>query len=84
MKRKESAPWEATVLGREVEDIKASEKRGVAELKWAKENQSLTDHQYHCPWTPQPETPGWGLGTETQALEFSSKEGTRVDCVETA
>ena len=36
------------------------------------------------PGTPQPEMLGRGLGTETQALEeVSSRERTRVRCVET-
>ena len=41
------------------------------------------NHWYFCPWTPQPETLWWGLGTETQALEVSSRERTSVGCVET-
>ena len=33
--------------------------------------------------SPQPETLQQGLGAETQASEVSSREGTRVGCVET-
>ena len=32
----------------------------------------------------KPETPNQGLGTETLASEFSSRERTGIDCVETA
>ena len=34
--------------------------------------------------TPQPEKLGRGLGTETQAPEVSTRERTRVGCLETA
>ena len=46
-----------------------------------KQCESCTDHWYHC---LGPETHGSGLGTETQATEVSSRERTKVGCVETA
>lgn len=65
-------------------DFKVSEKSAATGMKRAKPSESHTDHWYHCPWTPQPETLRWGLDAETQALEISSRERTRVGCVETA
>ena len=65
-------------------NLKASEKSTAAGLKRAKQKESHTNHQYHCPWTPQPEMLRWRLDAETQATEVSSGERTRVGCVETA
>ena len=50
------------------------EKNAAAKLRRAKENEGCIDNWYHCPWTPQPETLGWGLGAETQTSELNSKE----------
>ena len=60
------------------------EKSTVAGLRRAKKSESQTDHQYHHPLTPQPETLERGWGIETQGLEVSSRERTRVGSVETA
>ena len=51
-------------------NLKASEKSVAAGLRRAKK-ENHTDHPYHHPWTMQPETLRWGLGTETQASEVS-------------
>ena len=61
-------------------------KSTAARMRRAKqrERESCTNHQYHHPQTPQPETLRWGLGTETQTLEVISGERTRAGCVETA
>ena len=58
------------------------EKSVAAGLRRSKQKKSYTDHWYHCPQTPQPETVRWGLGAETQASEVSSRERTRVGCLE--
>ena len=49
-----------------------TEKSAAAGLRRAKQSESHTDHMHHCPW---------GLGTETQAPEVSTGEGTRVGCI---
>ena len=46
-------------------NIKASEKSTAVGLRRAKQNESLTDHWYHHPKTPQPEIFMWGLDAET-------------------
>ena len=51
-------------------------------MRRAKQKESLTDHKYHRPQTPQPETLRWRLGSDTQALEVRSSKRTRVDHVE--
>ena len=63
-------------------NLKASEKSSAARLRRAKQKESHRDHHYQHPWTTQPETLRRGLGAETQASEVSSKERTRVGCVE--
>ena len=65
-------------------NIKALEKSSAARLRRAMQRESCTDHWYHHPWKPQPEMLGWGLGAVSQTLEVSSREKTRVGCVETA
>ena len=55
-------------------DLKVVEKNTAAELRRAKSRESHIDHQHHCPQTPQSETTGQGLGSETQAPEDSSRE----------
>ena len=53
---------------------------------WTEEGKvELEPHRSSAPppWTPQPEMLRRGLSTETQALEVSSRERTRVGCVET-
>ena len=62
---------------------KASERSAAAEVRREKQRESCTDHGT-SPGTPQPETLGWGLGTETQSSEVSSGENTRTGCVEIA
>ena len=59
-------------------------KSAAAGLRRAKESESHTDYWYNLPWTPEPETFGWGLGTETQVPEVSSEERTMRGCVGTA
>ena len=66
------------------ENLKASEKSPEVGLSRAKQKESHTDHWYHHPQTPQPEALRLALGTETQALEVSSRDRTRVGYVETA
>ena len=54
---------------------------------WTEEGKAVREQHrlsVPLPQTPQPETLGQGLGTETQAPEVSSRERTRVGCVETA
>ena len=65
-------------------DLKAAEKNTAAGLRRAKQSESHTDYLAASLQTPQPEMLSQGLGAETQALEFSSGERTRVACVETA
>ena len=48
-----------------------------------KQNESSTDHQYHRPQKPQPETLWFlSVGTETQTPEVSYRERTGVGCRE--
>ena len=56
-------------------DLKVTEKSSTAGLRRAKQNERCTDHHYHHPPEPQPETLGWELGTETQALENKNNRG---------
>ena len=66
-------------------DIRVAEKKSkTAGQRRAKQRESHTDHLQHCPWTPQPKMLGSELGTETQMLEVSSREKTRVGCMKTA
>ena len=65
-------------------DLKVVEKSAQDGLRRTKQSESHTDHLHHHPWTPLPEMLRSRLGTETQAPEVSSREGTRVGCVETA
>ena len=60
------------------------EKSAAVALRRAKQSKSHTDYHYYCPWTPQPEMLEWGLGTESQALEVTSRDRTMVGYVETA
>ena len=64
--------------------LKDSWKSIASGQRRAKQKESHTDHWYHHPGTPYPETLWWGLGTETQALEVSSGERNRVCYMETA
>ena len=57
------------------------EKSTAAHLRRAKKRESSTNHRYYFPQTPRSETLGRGLGTETQALEVSSREEPMVSCV---
>ena len=63
-------------------NLNASEKSAAPGKRRAKQRDNCTNHQYHHPWTPQPETLGWGLSTETHAPEVSSGERMRVGCGE--
>ena len=65
-------------------NLEASEKNSAARLMRAQQRDSSADRQYHRTWTPQPEILRWGLGTETQAPEVSSREKTMAGCVEAA
>lgn len=53
--------------------LQASERSTAAGRRRATQRESGTDHWYHCPQTPQHETLGQGLGTETRAPEVSSR-----------
>ena len=60
---------------------------GEKHSSWTEEGKAEREPQRPLiphPKTPQPETLGWGLDTETQALEVSSWERTMVGYVETA
>ena len=63
---------------------KLQKKSTAAGLRRAKQRESCKDYQYHCPQTPQTETLRMGLGSETQALEVSSRDRTRVGSMQTA
>ena len=78
-RRKKPISWKATILEGKLQSL-----REKHSLRRAKQKGRHTDHEYHHPLTPQPETLGQGLGTETQASEVSSGKRTRVGCVETA
>ena len=54
------------------------------EVKAERKRHTQTDHRYHHSWKPQSKMLGQGLGTETQALEVSSRGRIRVGSVETA
>ena len=60
------------------------EKNAAAGLRRAKQIESLADHLHHNLGQHSLKHPRWGLGTETQAPVVSSRERTRVGCVETA
>ena len=55
-------------------DLKVTEKSAAAGMRRAKQSKSNTDHCTTA-WTPQPEKLGQRLGTETQALEITSRRG---------
>ena len=57
------------------------EKSEAVGLRRAKQRKRAADHR---PRTSQPETFAGSLATETQALEVSSRDRTRVASVETA
>ena len=67
-----------------MEGTQRLQKSAAVILRRAKQRESHIDHGFHDPWTSQPVTLWWGLGAETQALEVSSWEKTRVGCVEIA
>ena len=66
---KEPKLWEANYLMRisvETEGPRSlGEKHSSCTEEGKAERESPTNHQYHHPWTPHPETIRWGLGTET-------------------
>ena len=64
-------------MGRSAETEGPQSLRGkpTAGLRRAKQNERCTDHHYHHPPEPQPETLGRELGTETQALENKNNRG---------
>ena len=66
-------------------DFQASEKSSAAGLRRAKQRERATKTMgTTAPGYPKPERLRWGLGTEAQAPEVNSGEGTRVGHVETA
>ena len=52
-------------------------------MRRAKERENCIDHQYHFHGIPQPETLGQGLSTKIRVPEVSSRERTKVGCIET-
>ena len=67
------------MMGRSTKMERETQSLGEKHTSQIKANQrdSYTNHKYHYPQTPWPEMLGWGLGTETQAPEVSSKERIR-------
>ena len=62
-------------------DLKVTEKSAAAGLRRAKQSENHTDHLHQCPREHSLRCSGKRLGTETQALEVSSREQTMVSCV---
>ena len=73
-------------MGRSAE-MEGPQSYGEKHRSWTEEGkveQEQLRSSVSPPQIPQPEMLGWGLGAETQALEVSSGERTRVVYVETA
>ena len=85
--RKDLLPWKVTYLmerSTESEGSPDAEKSAAVCLRSEEQSENQTDHLNYLAQSPRTETLGWGLGTETSALEISPWEQAGVGSAETA